>query len=262
MTAREKAHTHVSAFDLDRLEMGVLDEERRSTIEAHLKTCAECREERALLGNSRAEFSSQVLPRTAVVLRARLRQQRRWFARPLVWAPALACAAAMMLVWARPRGLAPTDDQAIHTKGQSELLLVARQKGRVFTVDRFNHELHRGDEIRFVVGQGDAALSFLLIASIDGRGQTNVYFPYHGQKSGRIDHPGRWEVPGSIVLDEATGPERFFALFSREPVDAAALTAKLAALGRQGWDAIRRTTQLDWAGVEQRSMFIEKTDAQ
>src|SRR4051794_30814032 len=142
--AREKATPHVSTFDLDRIEMGALEGEQRVAIEAHVALCSTCREEQAALRAGRAEFSREVLPRTALALRGRLRQQRRWFAQPRVWAPALACAAGLVLLLGRPKGLLPTDEETVHTKGSSELLLIARQRGRVFAVDRFNHQLGRG----------------------------------------------------------------------------------------------------------------------
>jgi hypothetical protein len=67
------------------------------------------------------------------------------------------------------------------------------------------------------------------------------------------------EAPaGSIVLDDADGPERVFALFSAEPLDAREVRQALEALGRRGPEAVRRTEALPLVGTVQRSLLLEK----
>ncbi|HKQ71578.1 MAG TPA: hypothetical protein VJT73_19670, partial [Polyangiaceae bacterium] len=183
-----------------------------------------------------------------------------------VLAGLVACAAALLLFFRQPAGVSSLGehetpgqgDARERVKGASELLLVARRGGRVFPVDRFNHELGAGDEIRAVVTQSDPTRPWLLVASIDGSAKTNVYFPFRGQKSGHLEHVGRWEVPGSIVLDDSPGPERIFAFFSKEPLDAALVAKSLEALGREGWPAVRAKSEIALEGVVQSSVLLEK----
>ncbi len=147
------------------------------------------------------------------------------------------------------------------TKGSAQFQIVARRDGRVFPLDKFNRQLGAGDELRFVVTTSNTAKPNLLIASVDGAGRVTTYFPYEGPESAHVDHPGRWEVPGSIVLDDAPGPERIFAFFSKEPLAAPTVTRPLSDLGRRGWDAIRTTERVDVGDVDQVSIAIEKNAA-
>ena len=64
-------------------------------------------------------------------------------------------------------------------------------------------------------------------------------------------------LPDSIVLDDAPGPERIFALFSDRKVEDAEVTAALAALGAAGADAIRATARLALP-YDQASVVFEK----
>ena len=144
---------------------------------------------------------------------------------------------------------AEADEASDGVKGPSELMLVARRGGRVAVVDRWNHELNPDDEVRMVVTSGDSTRQWLLIASVDGNAEAHVYFPYEGEKSTPIEHAGRWEVPGSIILDASPGPERFFAFFSNRPLDANQVKGPLVALAQRGWDAIRSETVVTVEGA-------------
>jgi hypothetical protein len=60
------------------------------------------------------------------------------------------------------------------------------------------------------------------------------------------------------VLDAAPGPERVFALLSREPLDAAQVKRELARVGAGGAAAIRGTRLLALSADEQPSVLFEK----
>jgi hypothetical protein len=253
---------HVSSFDLDLFEMGGLDASKKRTVDEHLRACAACRQDHESLKKLRAHFSEDVLPRTLDRVRERSKAPASSpFYRPAVFAPLLASAAALVLWVATglPGLPGKGGDDAVRAKGEAGLAIVARHEGRVAPLDRAHPNVAPGDEIRFVVTPTDLSHPYLFIVSVDGRGRANVYFPFDGAESARIDHAGRWEIAGAIVLDDAPGPERIFALFSREPLSKAAATGALAEVGRKGWDGIRATERLDLAGVEQSSFVIEKS---
>jgi hypothetical protein len=250
---------HISSFDLDLLEMGGLDESKKRTVDEHLRACATCRQDHESLKKLRAHFSEEVLPRTVDRVRERSKGPASSpFLRPAVFAPLLASAAALLL-WIATGLPGKGGDDAVRAKGEAGLAIMARHEGRVAPLERAHPNVAPGDEIRFVVTPTDLSHPYLFIVSVDGRGRANVYFPFDGAESVRIDHVGRWEIAGAIVLDDAPGPERIFALFSREPLSKAAATGALAELGRKGWDAIRATERLDLADVEQSSFVIEKS---
>ena len=112
--------------------------------------------------------------------------------------------------------------------------------------------LRAGDRIRFGVMAGDAR--FVVVASVDGRGHASIYQPSTPIAAGKEPLV---LLPDSIVLDDAPGPERIFALFSDRKVEDAEVTAALAALGAAGADAIRATARLALP-YDQASVVFEK----
>ena len=92
-----------------------------------------------------------------------------------------------------------------------------------------------------VVGAGDA-LRFayeapedghLLVLDLDGRGEASVLHPFGAATSAPLPAGQREFLPGSVVLDDAPGPELLVAVFSRRPVDAAPLLAALRAQAKR-----------------------------
>jgi hypothetical protein len=173
---------------------------------------------------------------------------------------------AAVLVVARSGPPEPARPQALSTaagppgiKGVPGLRLIARRGEAVFEVTP-GGTLRPGDALRFVlepVGQ-----PYLLIASLDGQGKASIYHPFGGASSARVAPDQMIEAPaGSVVLDAAPGPERVFALWSSQPLDAAAVIASLKDLGRRGPTAIRATTAVDVPGTIQISRMFEKGDA-
>lgn len=145
-------------------------------------------------------------------------------------------------------------------KGDVELLVYARQEHHTELLDRFNRLVHPGDEVRFILTGVPDDHSHVLIVSVDGAGVATVYFPYGGTRSAPVPGPGRWEVPGSIVLDGTLGPERVFALFSKQPLAVAELEPALRRLGRAGKNALRDVQALDVPGATQRSFLMFKQE--
>ncbi len=175
------------------------------------------------------------------------------------------CAAAAFLLLARPtRGPVPEPSEALGVKGnvgggRLAFKAFARRDERVFLV-RDGERLAPGDAVRFAVEA--PGFEYLLVASIDGAGTASVYFPFRGQASGRNRPEATFEVPGSIVLDAAPGPERVFAISSAGPIESTVVKAALETLGAAGPEAIRRATELPIAGTIQASVLFEKqTDA-
>jgi hypothetical protein len=155
-------------------------------------------------------------------------------------------------------GAPPVVAAAAQAKGDFELLVFARKAGRIEMLDRFNRGVHPGDDVRFVLTGTPEGSAYVLVASVDAAGKANLYFPYEGEGSAPLPGPGRWEVPGSIELDDTLGPERVYVFFSSEPVAAASVREALADLGRRGPNAIRDAATVDLAGTTQRSFMMMK----
>jgi hypothetical protein len=233
---------HVSALDLDRLALDALAEPDLARVRDHLAGCARCRADDKAARELRDHFASRVLPRG---LPARKSRWTWWIA-----APALAAAAVVLVVIARPR-----DGDEITIKGEAAWQIYASRGDKQFRV-RDGTVLAAGDRIRFVVTPSGAP--YLMIASVDGTGSASIYYPYDGTKSARIASDRTTELEGSIVLDAAPGPERVFAIFSSEPLAADAIRQKLADLGALGQSVIRKTRKLDVVVRGQLSVVFEK----
>jgi hypothetical protein len=243
---------HTSPFQLDAWHLGLLEGEELRRVEAHTARCPICSEQRDAHRASVQRFGDQVLARTAPAVRSRLapRSRRRW------WAGALVLSAAAALLWLR-RG--PDDDlgtsTALRFKGPGSLQIFARRQGRVFPVAA-GTVLAPGDAIRFFLHP--SGLDHVIVGSVDGAGKANIYYPYGGARSARLDPGRRLEVPGSIILDGAPGPERVFAVFSRAPLAADQVRAALAAVAAGGEAAIRSSRTLPLPDTSQASVQFEK----
>jgi hypothetical protein len=242
---------HVSAFALDALALDALAAEDRASVEAHLSRCAACRRVRDDAAAGRAEFAHTVLPRTLPALRARA-PRGRWLDRRTVWIAAAAAAVVLLAPLLRAR-----DEPELGIKGDGPAWQVfGYRDGRTFQVHD-GATLAAGDRLRFVVVPGRAR--YLVIASIDGAGAASIYVPFGGGRSERVDG-ARVELPGSIVLDAAPGPERLFAIFTDEAIDTGLIEGQLRALGAQGAAAIRSTPRLAVAARAQLSLVFEKQE--
>ncbi|MEN9579741.1 MAG: hypothetical protein RJA70_2750 [Pseudomonadota bacterium] len=254
--------THFSTFDL---ELSLLEGEsslKHRKIAAHLQGCAQCRDAMAELKRLHSEFETSVLPRA--LLNARSEQPTTnsglsllprtfgsrptpWHLHPAVWAPALASAAAIVLALGLgSRDTGPTQPAAdLQAKGDAQLSTYIHEGGTTRQLPSTGVGARAGDEVRFVLTTTSSRTRYLLLISVESTGKTNVYWPPSGERNSAIRAPGRFEVPGSIVLDDAPGPERVFALLSSLPLETAVVETALAALARNGTDAIRATEVLD-----------------
>lgn len=232
---------HLSILALDTYAQGGARE-----AEAHLQGCELCRQKLDAIRAEKAEFDRLKLPALLPAAVQRL-EKKPWFAG--LFAPALvfAAAAAIFLVWPRHH---PGDELGI--KGGAALQVVVKHGARIAPLHD-GEKLAPGDELRFVVEPDGKR--FLLVMSIDGAGQVSVYQPFGGTRSAPIEGR-RVEIPGSVVLDAAPGPERLYAIFSDAPVAASSVAPQLAKLGP---DAIRQGPSLNLPpGATSISTYFEK----
>lgn len=117
---------------------------------------------------------------------------------------------------------------------------------------------HRDDRIRLTYGSGD--LTFAFVLGIDEAGTITQYYPEEGGKSVAIV-PGRdLPLPGSIILDDYVGMERFIAVFSGKPLaEASVHRAASEAFNRTPrQDGLMNMKRLELDGTAQASFVIRK----
>ena len=239
---------HLSAFALDALALGALDPASEAAARMHLERCPRCRADHHAAAELRGYFAVHVMYRTA----PRAAGNARWW----LLAPALAAAVALVIVLVGVGRERPEPEADLAIKGGASARVYAHRDDRTFAVED-GTRLAAGDRIRFAIVPAGAP--FLLIASIDGSGAATIYYPYGGRASAPLGPAGRGELPGSIVLDAAPGPERVFALFSDEPLDASVVIDQLHELAARGSESIRATRALPIAGARaQSSVVFEK----
>ncbi len=230
---------HLSSFDLDAAALGALPSTAKQSV--HLAACSMC-QARAEQGHA---LRAQLPPRLMSQTLAAIHRRRRFAVVTSLLVP-LVVAAAALLVWVGVRGgqpeQAPDTGPEVAIKGGPGLQVYALRDRRVFKITD-DDVLAAGDEIRFAVTPAGA--SYVLIASVDGRGHATIYVPYDGERSVAIEPRGRTELPGSIVLDDATGPERVFAVFSMSPLRAADVWPALQRLAAAGPAALRGSARLE-----------------
>jgi hypothetical protein len=213
---------------------------------AHAEQCSRCKSELDEALRARQQFRQHVFPRTLAAVESRRMRKRPWRRiAPLFFAiPALA---ALSLVVVN-HSTSDAEEPPQQSKGAGALKAIGKRGEHVFPVED-GARLRAGDRLRFEVQPGGAR--FIAIGSVDASGRATIYYP-----SARIDAPG--PLPDSILLDDAPGPERIFAIFSEEKLETERLETSLAALGAGGANAIRNARQLPLP-FTQSSLLIEKS---
>ena len=262
------ATPHLTSLDFDRLSLGRLATTEATPLQGHLDACPACRAQQQARLALAEQFAREVLPCSLPVVRERLvpnprRHMRLW---GLALAP-VACGALLLLVLLRggpDRGSDPRasvtnpaanlpDDLGV--KGGNGLFTYARQSGKVKRLAS-GSSVAAGDALRFVVETGDHR--YLLLAGVDGGGHASAYFPLGQWQGAPVTPHVRFEVPGSLVLDDAPGPERIFALLSARPLPGDRIRQQLEELARRGPQAIRATEAAGVPETETWSIVLEK----
>jgi hypothetical protein len=196
-----------------RLSLSLLEDElspkERADIESHLAGCARCRQRLEELKRERRALYERV-PRLDL---GEARPRPRW--RPAL---AAACACLLLAIGAWILWGEKQRTGGVVFKGEAPALSFrVEREGRVLA-GRAHMQLRPGDRIRFAYSLGEDA--YLLIVNLDDEGKATVYYPLGGGESLPVQAGQEVFLPGSIRLDEYLGPERIFAVFTREPLSA------------------------------------------
>jgi hypothetical protein len=271
MSAPFETSAHPTAMDFDRALLGLLPEDRQRALDEHVRGCARCAETQQTLQSRAAHFRAEVAPRTLPRVLAAAdgpaARLSRWWStagagRRWAWLATPVVAAGLVLavgtVGPKGRRASVVDQEPdVSTKGRPALRTFVRRGERVFAATS-GEALAPGDAVRFVVEP--RGHRYLLVVSVDGAGKVSVYHPFEGALSAPLGTDPRVELPGSIVLDRAPGPERVFALFSDAPLSAAAARESLERIAAGGPERIRRAHELPLPGTEQDSFLFEKVE--
>ena len=191
--------------------------------EAHLTACDACRASLDGLAAERTAYFDRVdVGAESAAILARLERPATGRAWPRAWAFALVpvVAALAFLVVRAPEGTREKGGRmSIEPRERSHgavTLEMFVKDARGVRPARDGERLVEGDQIQF---RYDAAgRPFLFLLSVDSRGVITPLFPNGRGASVEIAPSGLHTLDGSVILDDAKGPERFFALFSTRPL--------------------------------------------
>lgn len=204
------------AIELEAHRLGELPEERRAAVTAHLAGCADCQGRLGELDQDARRFASELnVAAASVQILARLeaeRPRRAW----LRWAAlALPAAAVLAVVSLRPPTPEPEPRGPLLKGGGPSLKMMLKGPAGVVPVGP-EQALHAGDQIQFLYHA--AGHAFVVVVEVDGAGAVTALQPGEHPESWPVQASGTHVLPGSIILDEAVGPERVFAVFSDAPL--------------------------------------------
>jgi hypothetical protein len=240
---------HPSALAIARILLGEAAPEEARATEEHAACCERCGSELRQARAASGRFHGQVFARTLPEIERRLLHPPR----RRLWLATLGIAAVAFL-FIVPKLRPQADEPSYGTKGGGALQIFGRRGDRALTVQE-GARLRAGDQLRFAVQSGGAR--FVLVGSADGRGQASIYYPSAplGRDGGLLEL-----LPESIVLDDAPGPERIFAIFSDRPLDAALVKQALSIVATGGAATIRNVRRLDLP-YAQATILLEKERA-
>jgi len=225
-----------------------------SPLAGHVAACPPCRERIAEMERIGDEFRALVFPATVdrVVEAAAPRRPLSWLM-SLAPFPALAAAAAVLFLMPTPQ---PDPDYTGIKGGDIRLSVFAQVAGAVRAVAD-GDRVPPTAALRFQV-QPTAACC-LWIVSVDGAGQVSRLYPADGDASVPLGQAG--PLPGGAVLDGRTGPERIYAVCTRNAIPFAEVERAARAAAGGGARSVRAGLALRGlpAGALQATLLLEKT---
>lgn len=231
----------ISRLELGRYAAGELEGAERERLEARLREDADAAETLREIEAARA----QVRPLDVASLRSRAAQLVEE-PQPLPapantplwqWLSPLVALAALFLLVAIPLSRPVAPDGYIGVRGGSALKVYVLDGTELSPYD--DRAVGADDVLGFKV---DARRRHtVVVLSVDGQGQVSVFWPEEGSEPEPLGEEGVVALPGSIVLDDASGPEVFVAVFDATPAEAR--TAARSAFQSGGIQGL-----LDWAG--------------
>ncbi|MCP3140516.1 DUF4384 domain-containing protein [Pyxidicoccus xibeiensis] len=222
---------------------------------AHIESCPQCGSQVARMREEDASFRRHIMPGTIdAAVEAASASRWQWPRWPVMALPAMGLAVALLAVLLRPVE-PPSDYVGSKGAGFSLEVFTEPQGGSRQAAD--GAELPGDARIRFSVATDRPC--HLWVVSVDATGQVSRIFPASGDGGASTQTSG--PVPGGGQLDGVTGPERFVAICSPEPLSWSVVEEALRrTFSPAGADSVRQTRDVRGlpTGVGQASILVEK----
>lgn len=217
----------VRLIELERYVCGELQETRRQEIDKIQRDCLHCQTALSRMNQDERAFldAVNVATQSAQILqRSERLASTSWLARlPLrPWVAALTMAMAM--VFFLPN-LQESDAPMNRTKGHSVGLQVYQNVDGQAELLSSGGRLSEGAQIQFRYQAH--GFSYVMIVSVDGQNVISSLYPAGSGSSIAIQSEGSHVLEGSIILDDALGEERIYAVYSKQALDYHEVEAQL-----------------------------------
>jgi hypothetical protein len=232
-----------------RLEAYLLDPEK-SGLAPHVGGCESCRARLERMSAEGDDFRQYVFPATvdAVVAAAAPRPGLGWFG---AFLPVAAACAALLVVFLKPvspEGLLAAQGQALSLEVFAETPEGAQKltNGQIIPL---------AAPLRFKVDTTVPCRVQVVAADCEGR--VTVLYPAPGEDAAIVN--GSSVLPGEAKLNGDEGPERIYAICSREPLPMLALAVTLTDQATGDDDRVRRAVRLSGlpANTLQATLLVE-----
>lgn len=161
------------------------------------------------------------------------RRAAPWWRRLTLAVPLLALAGALLVYVRGPDN---------RTKGDADIGFYVLRGGQVHPGDP-DEPVRAGDRLQFTYPAGPRSQMVLL--SLDGDGRVSVFYPDTGDAPVAIVPGERHVLEGSIILDDAPGPEVFVGFFGDAWTVARSREAAIDAWEAGGTDGVRELAAAD-----------------
>jgi hypothetical protein len=201
-------------------------DEKRMAIEAHVASCASCRQYLAGLESEKSAFLETHPFETTVTLPSSQASRR---VLPFVRRQYYALAASLMLfVAAGYLFMSSRTGPDYRIKGETVGLKAFVQNLSGTIEKRGDRVYYSGEKIQFLYSCAEE--NRLILMGLDTAGTITTYFPSSQDSSITLERGADIPRPNSIVLDEYTGRELFLAIFSKKPLSVPDMRQRLASL--------------------------------
>jgi hypothetical protein len=247
---------------LAQLVSGDLAPDEARALEAEIENDEGSRQQLAEIRKNVEEYEADA-DRHMALLRARMVAEQSapaavpWWRRLRYYLPAMATAAAAAVVALLifTRGFEEPTEPDVAFKGALAVKVVAKRGPEQFMVAS-GQQLREGDALRFVVTTDGAG--YISVFSVDSRGKVSPFYPEADPRGSpaplRVDRAGRHVLEGSVILDDALGPEHLVVVFSPERFERAAVHERIRRQLESGPRVSRLLAQV--AGVKGRVEVI------
>jgi len=257
MSEAGMSSAHVGLMKLRQLRAGELGGDEAQQVRAHAEGCDDCRGKLRGLEDEQAQFQAAVsFDRFAAGVERAVRSHRAPLARRWM-APAMAAAAAVLVVVMAGRVFSGDPDGRNHVKGGPEIALKIASPNGASQRDAPESApalLSPGERVR--IGYRAVQHRYVTVLSVDQQGEVTSIYPQRGESLPAPNASAMVYLPDSLEFT-GSGAERVIVILSDEPLQVSAAADAARQAYRAAGGQLSRMAPLPLPG-EQFTRMVQK----